>query len=261
MHSVTQLRARFVGLFVVLGALLFMLASPVAAEVKPGDFINSDNANKVKDLVSPGVLWRLQNGMTIRIVPTERIDWPPPYKEATEKYSPQVRLTPDHRSLVGYVAGQPFPLMDPNDPDVATKIMWNYFFRPISTDDFDLRFFDAESVYAGKGKPYKSLWYYQTGHYSGYNEVGRTEVQPLPVDPDFLHSGRYAMTGLYPQLAPQDGAGGGFLRYRYADPNRADDAWVYLPQSRRLRRLNDTLMSTTQDAGPESYNPDDFECF
>ncbi len=197
----------------------------------------------------------------MKIVPTERIDWPPPYKEATEKYSSQVRLSPDHRSLVGYVAGQPFPLLDPNDPDVATKIMWNYFFRPVSTDDYDLRFFDCESVYAGLNKPYKVIWYYSVGHYAGYNEVGRTEVEPMPVDPDFLKTGRYAMTGLYPQLAPQDGHGSGFLRYRYADPNRADDSWTYNPQSRRMRRLNDTLMSTAQDAGPESYSPDDFECF
>ena len=196
----------------------------------------------------------------MKIVPTERIDWPP-YKEATEKYASQVRLTTDRRSLVGYVAGQPFPLLDPNDPDIATKIMWNYFFRPVSTDDYDLRFFDCESVYSGLNKPYKVLWYYSVGHYAGYMEVGRTEVQPMPVDPDFLKSGRYAMTGLYPQLAPQDGHGSGFLRYRYADPNRADDAWSYNPQSRRMRRLNDSLMSTDQDAGPESYNPDDFECF
>src|SRR5262245_10086541 len=259
MDRVISARGWLVGCLVALG--MFMLPLTAGAEVKPGDYITVENASKVKDLVSPGVYWRVQNGMTMKIVPTERIDWPPPYKEATEKYASQVRLTTDRRSLVGYVAGQPFPLLDPNDPDVANKIMWNYFFRPISTDDYDLRFFDAESVYAGKGKPYKSLWYYQTGHYAGYNEVGRTEVQPMPVDPDFLHSGRYAMTGLYPQLAPQDGAGGGFLRYRYADPNRADDAWAYNPQSRRMRRLNDTLMSTDQDAGPESYNPDDFECF
>ncbi len=197
----------------------------------------------------------------MKIVPTERIDWPPPYKEATEKYASQVRLTTDRRSLVGYVAGQPFPLLVPNDPDVATKIMWNYFFRPVSTDDYDLRFFYCESVYSGLNKPYKVLWYYSVDHYAGYMEVGRTEVGPMPVDPDFLHSGCYAMTGLYPQLAPQDGHGSGFLRYRYADPNRADDAWSYNPQSRRMRRLNDTLMSTDQDSGPESYNPDDFECF
>jgi hypothetical protein len=244
-----------------IGAGLLLLGGPAAAEVKPGDFINSQNADKVKDLVAPGVFWRVQHGMTFKVVPTERIDWPPPYKEATEKYSSQVRLSDDRRSLVGFVAGQPFPLLDPNDPNIAQKIIWNYYFRPISTDDYDLRFFDAESVYAGLGKPYKSLWYYQTGHYAGYSEAGRTEVDPLPFDPDFKVSGRYSMTGLYPQIAPQDGAGAGFIRYRYANPNKADDAWVLLPGSRRLRRLNDSLMSDTQDAGPESYNPDDFECF
>ena len=244
------------------GALLIATTSgPVAAQVKPGDFITTENSYKVKDLVSPGVFWRVQNGMSMKIVPTERIDWPPPYKDATEKYSSQVRLTSDHRSLVGYVAGQPFPLLDPNDPDVGTKIMWNYFFRPVSTDDYDLRFFDCESVYGGLNKPYRVLWYYTVGHYAGYNEVGRTEVEPMPVDPDFLISGRYSMTGLYPQISPEDGAGAGFIRYRYANPRKADDAWTYLPGPRRLRRLNESLMSTGEDAGPESYNPDDFECF
>ncbi len=257
--------ASSVGRFAVYVAALALLASawaiPARAEVKPGDYITPQNAYKVKDIVAPGVYWRVQNGMSMKIVPTERIDWPPPYKEATEKYSPQVRLTPTHRSLIGYVAGQPFPLLDPNDPDVATKIMWNYFFRPISTDDYDLRFFDCESVYAGLNKPYRVIWYYAVGHYAGYNEVGRTEVEPMPVDQDFLVSGRYAMTGLYPQLAPQDGRGSGFLRYRYADPKKADDQWTWLPGAQRLRRLNETLNSTTQDAGPESYSPDDFECF
>ena len=93
------------------------------AQVKPGDVITPDNAARVKDLLPPGSYWRAVNGMVMKITSSDRIDWPPPYKEATEKYSAQVRLTDDHRSLVGYVAGQPFPLLDPNDPDVATKIM------------------------------------------------------------------------------------------------------------------------------------------
>ena len=68
--------------------------------------------------------------MSLKIAPTERIDWPPPYKEATEKYSAQVRLSPDGRSLVGYVSGEPFPILDSNDPHAADKIMWNVAFRP-----------------------------------------------------------------------------------------------------------------------------------
>ncbi|MGC2274370.1 MAG: DUF1329 domain-containing protein, partial [Candidatus Binatus sp.] len=121
-----------------------LFAATARAGVKPGDVITPQNAAQVKDLVSPGVYYMVTHGMQMNVVPSERIDWPPPYKDATEKYSSQVRLTDDHRSLIGYVAGQPFPLIDTNDPQVAEKIMWNNVFRPISTDDYDLRFFDCQ---------------------------------------------------------------------------------------------------------------------
>ena len=161
------------------------------AEVKPGDLINSDNAPKVKDLVAPGVYYKVERGMQMKIVPTSRIDWPPPYKDATERYSGQVGLSVDHRTVVGYVAGQPFPLIDANDRDAATKIMWNNVFRPIISDDYDLRFYDCYSLYQGKGPQNSVTEYFQIGHYAGYQLVGRTEVEPLPIDPDFKVSGRY----------------------------------------------------------------------
>ncbi|MFZ0660123.1 MAG: hypothetical protein WAM05_15465, partial [Candidatus Binataceae bacterium] len=47
------------------------------AQVKPGDFITPENSYKVKDLVSPGVLYKVEHGMTMKIAPTERVDWPP----------------------------------------------------------------------------------------------------------------------------------------------------------------------------------------
>jgi len=149
-----------------------MFVTPAAAQVQPGDFITPDNASKVRDLVSPGQYLRVLHGMTIKVVPTERIDWPPPYKDATEKYSSQVRLTPDHRSLIGYVAGEPFPIVDANDPDAGTKVMWNVSFRPISSDEYDLRWFDCDSVYWGKNAAFREITDIEVGHYAGYNEVG-----------------------------------------------------------------------------------------
>src|SRR5258708_8748049 len=95
--------------------------------------------------------------MSMKIGPSGLIDWPPPYKEATEKYSGQVRLSRDNRSVVGYVAGQPFPLIDTNDPQEANKILWNNVFRPLLTDDYDLRLYDCESVYVGPNNPNKSV--------------------------------------------------------------------------------------------------------
>src|SRR5579862_2168862 len=89
-------------------ALAFLVTcAPSSAEVLPGDLITPVNAAKVKELVSPGVYFKVVNGMSMKIALTERIEWPPPYMNATEKYSGQVRLSQDGRSLVGYVAGQP----------------------------------------------------------------------------------------------------------------------------------------------------------
>ena len=124
-------------------ALVFVIwfAAAGTAQVRPGDEIKVENASKVRELVAPGTDWKVTNGMTMKIVPTERIDWPPPYKEATEKFSGQVRLSGDNRSLVGYVAGQPFPIIDLNDPNAAVEVMWNNAFRPMYTDDLDARFF------------------------------------------------------------------------------------------------------------------------
>ena len=141
----------------LLGVCVSMLAVSMAiatasAQVKPGDVITPENATKVKSLVSPGVYYMVQHGMQMNIVPTQRVDWPPPYMDATEKYASQVMLTADHRSMVGYVAGQPFPLIDANDPFVAEKVIWNNVFRPIQSDDYDLRYFDCQSEYIRPGK-------------------------------------------------------------------------------------------------------------
>jgi len=239
--------------------LLCLIVASANAAVKPGDVITPENAAQVKDLVSPGVYYAVTHGMHMEIVPSERIDWPPPYREATEKYSTQVRLSSDHRSLLGYIAGQPFPLIDANDPYVGTKIMWNNVWRPISSDDYDLRFFDCQSQYVRPGKDQNVILELEIGHYAGYNLFGRTEVEPMPVDPDYKASGRMWLFGLYPFLAPEAQRGQGLIRYRYADPNRGDDAWDWQPGTRRVRRLNEAINSSA--TGAQTFDPDHFAGF
>lgn len=213
------------------------------AVVKPGDMINSRNAYKVKDLVAPGVYYKVVNGMTMHIVPSSRIDWPPPYRDATEKYSDQVRMSSNGRSLINYVAGQPFPFLDANDPNVANKIVWNNVFRPITTDDYDLRYFGCENLRGGLNHRYNVLDEIDVGHYSGYNEVGRTEVEPIPIDPDYKTTRRYWLFALYPIMSPENMRGAGFIRYRYANPTKPDDIWSWNTGARRVRRLNEGMMT------------------
>ena len=115
----------------------------------------------------------------------------------------------DHRTVVGYVAGQPFPLIDANDPEVATKIMWNNVFKPITSDDYDLRYYDCDSAREGGSKQGMQLEYFQIGHYAGYDLVGRTEVEPIRTDPDYKATNRLWMFALYPILSPQEIRGTG----------------------------------------------------
>jgi len=232
-------------LYALLPAVLLLIpmtAPSASAQVKPGDFITAQNSYKVKSLVAPGVFYKVERGMTMKIVPSSRVDWPPPYRDATEKYADQVRLSPDGRSLVNYVAGQPFPFFDANDPRVASKIIWNNVFRPIQTDDYDLRYFSCESVMTGLNRTYRVLDEIDVGHYAGYNEVGRTEVEPMPIDPDFKQTNRYWLFALYPIMSPENMRGAGFIRYRYQDPKKSDDVWSWDTGVRRLRRLNEGFM-------------------
>jgi hypothetical protein len=238
----------------ICAALLFSFITISHAEVKPGDDITPQNAAGVKDLVSPGVYFAVTKGMGMHIVASKRIDWPPPYKIATEQYSSQVQLSADHRTVEGYVAGQPFPLLDPNDPYIATKIMWNSSLRPIATDDADLRFFECQVTELNPGGSQKLESLAELGHLGEYSEIGRTEVEPMPTDPDFKKSGIWQRSAGYPVMAPAEGRGSGGLRFRYWDPNRGDDAWAYLADSRRVRRVNETILSSSP--GLTTWDPD-----
>jgi hypothetical protein len=216
-------------------AMALTLIAPAAAraQVKPGDVITAANASKVKGLLCPGNYTLVEQGMQMNIIPSEKLEWPPPYTSATEKYQAQVKLMPDG-SLQNYVAGQPFPLLDPNDPQIATKIMWNFSFRPLYSDDADLRFpeiaaFKPES----KGEP---VGFFTAGHFAFYNNIGRIEVPPVPTDPDGARSGIRYRFGFYPFLEPATLRGYGLLRYRKIDPKEEDNTWVFNPLSRRIRR-------------------------
>jgi hypothetical protein len=210
-----------------------MIAGAAAAQVKPGDVITPSNASKVQNLLSPGNYVLVQQGMQLNIIPSSKLEWPPPYTAATEKYHAQVKLMPDG-SLQNYIAGQPFPLLDPNDPQIATKIMWNYSYRPLYSDDADLRFPEIAAFKPdSKGEP---VGFFTVGHFAFYNNIGRIEVPPVPTDPDAAASGIRYRFGFYPFLEPASLRGYGLLRYRHIDPNTEDNTWVFNPMSRRLRR-------------------------
>ena len=214
-----------------------MLAPPARADVTVGDKITDANIDKVKDLISPGLEWCIKHGFPMTIGETKRVEWPRAYKEATEKYSAQVKLTADGRSMENYVAGQPFAKLDPKDPQFVTKIMFNYDYGYVNgLDDTDLRNFDADTGSIADHGPMTIERHFLLDHFRRLFWTGRLYVDPNPEKPN--PNGYRAQQGLYPVLEPFDLKGVGALGNRYISPDKQDDSWLYLPSLRRVRRLS-----------------------
>jgi hypothetical protein len=216
---------RMLSLAIASTAILCSVMIASAGAVKPGDVIGQENASLVSGLVSPGNYALVRQGMEMRITPTRDYDWPPPYKSCTEQYESQVRLGP-HGELQNYKAGLPFLVIDPNDPKVAQKIMWNFQFGPSFTDDLDSQDDLIASYAPGHLIPWSA---YPVGQLAVYRNIGREEVAPITEDNDW-YSGIMQREALGPIIVPIEPPfwqlpWDFMVRYRYTDPSRGDLVW------------------------------------
>jgi hypothetical protein len=149
---------RYLNGIAVAVVLLLIFSIPCSARIlEPGEVITPEKAALVSDLLSPGNQILVLQGLRLKIVPTRRLEWPPPYKNATEKYAPQVRLN-DRGELENYVAGLPFPFIDPNDPQAATKVVWNFSYGPQFGDAVEIRKVETGSYRdLGPARQYRAL--------------------------------------------------------------------------------------------------------
>jgi len=246
---------RIIGLALALLATGGIAGRSALADVAPGDKINASNVAKAKDLLSPGMEWCVKRGFPITVVESKRIEWPKAYKEATEKYAPQVKLSADGLTLQNYVAGQPFPNLDTKDPQAAFKIMYNYEYGFVNgLDDTDLRNFDADTGSIPQDGPMTVERHFLLDHFRRLFWTARLYVDPKPEKPN--PNGYRVQQGLYPILEPFDLKGVGALGNRYVESGKQDDSWLYLPSLRRVRRLSTAQRSDAlfgQDTDVDSY--------
>ncbi len=234
-----------------------IFSPPCTAQLTPGEIVGKGDVGRLEGLVCEGIRWAVGHGMNLKIVPYGKIELPPAYVEATEKYSSQVSLGPK-KELLGYVAGRPFAIVDRADPDAATKIMYNFERGHYFTDDLGMHLADAETgriVLEGPTQRYEIERHFTLDWLRIIQYVGRTENEPIPAIAD-NPDGTFRKSGQYPLLDPFDLKGVGMLSYRYLNPDRQDDTWLYMPQVRRVRRLSSAQRSDAlfgQDIDVDSY--------
>jgi hypothetical protein len=216
---------------VVAGGLIFGTAGQTVADVKAGDTVTKENMASAEEFLIPSMKWYVEHGMPMKIIDYKKIEWPKAYKEATEKYSGQVKISPDGRDMLNYVAGAPFPQIDPNDPLVGFKIMWNQEQKPAYTDNVGTEW--IVELINSKGEMERR---YSSGFWRRMMWTGRLYTDPKPVVP---HNPAMRYTEQFgPLFEPNDLKGAGVLSNRYMAADMPDDSYMYLPELRRVRRIS-----------------------
>ncbi|MFT4570897.1 MAG: hypothetical protein ACI8TX_001929 [Hyphomicrobiaceae bacterium] len=239
-------------------ALSVALSAGPSFALEPGDHIDKTNIHTVSDLVSPGIEWCVGNGMDMDIVAAEAIPLPADYVKATQKYASQVTID-DRGGLENWVAGQPFPAIDPNDPQAAEKVMHNYERTHYYTESLDLHLTDADtgSLYidAKNNRHYNVERHFVPEWLRVLRFQGRMRNEPMPViEPN--NDKVFYKAGLYPLIEPFDLKGVGGVTFRYLDQTKQDDTWLYLPFVRRVRRMSSAQRSDAlfgQDIDVDSF--------
>ena len=206
-------------------------SSSLAAFPEAGDVVNKSNMAQAKEVLTPTAEWMLNQGMVMKVGPYKKYEWPKAYKEATEKYAGQVKLSEDGRQLFNYVAGCPFPSIDVNDPLAGSKVMWNHEYFPDFTDNVGCPW--ILELVNNKGEMER---FYASHFWRRMKWEGRLYMDPKPVAP---HNPQITYTEQWgPLYAPNDLKGAGVLNFRYSPLENPDDSYMYLPELRRVRRIS-----------------------
>ena len=255
-----------------LGAMLAvgMACRPAGAdeEVAPGlhvgDVLDQRNAATAKDLLPPEILHHYETGEYRNRI----VAYPPGRRAGRSRFSTPRRktpanstsTTPGRSSYTGsgkqpdYVYGIPFPIIDPNDPKAAVKIVWNQF-----------------------------LAYWSGG--SRYNVTLVAMLQPKGMDRDidadgwfmfwdgqaekYRHPNPMNLQSQFLGVAtfPTDLDGTASLTWRYRDPDKRDSVWAFVPALRRVRAVSPANRSDgylgSDISGDDGFffdgKPEDFE--
>jgi hypothetical protein len=214
----------------VTGFLLSLHSALADADVNPGDTITKDNITQAEALLTPSTRWMVEQGMPMQIIATKKVEWPKAYREATEKYAAQVQIAEDGRDISNYIAGCPFPNIDPNDPLAGFKVMWNHEQSPAVIDNAGTTFVSEVVNSQGKSdRTYEMMW-------RRLMWTGRLYTDPKPTiahNPPTRHSNL-----LGPVFRPNDLKGLTLLFFHYLPRDTPDDTYVYSPEMRRVRRIS-----------------------
>lgn len=236
--------------------LLLLLAGSLPARATElavaGDVIDHANVARYAHLLSEGAVRWIRDGgwlgprgrVTLRVGATRPTPLPPSYREATRRWSTGIRLT-EAGPLEGWVAGMPFP--DPQPPRLAEKILWNQYYRWRGDEIVIDGYRTTQTDRRGRRRETRGVFQLLT-------LSGRSAPDAPPELGRNLRALRTASKLIFTH--PPTSRWQTTLFYRYADPRRDDDVYLYLPSTRRVLRVQGGRRCAPVRGS--DFTPDDF---
>jgi hypothetical protein len=223
----------------VRAGLIVPLPSATGVALTPppaGTVIDRNNAERYAALIPGALMFAIRHGLEVRVIPTARIDWPRQYQEQTEKYSPQVTLDAGG-TVHNYVAGLPFPIISPSDPQAGVKIAYDWRWGPFIPTQVSL-VTDQKTRAWTIDSSSPTVLRDDNGRRDFRNENECDQIT-------FLHSSRLRNANESAvdfkergdHCGPENAA---MIGTEFLDPARGDEVWFYIPTFRKWRRVENS---------------------
>lgn len=217
-------------------------AAPLAAAapakiISPGTVITMSNWQQYKEfmpdtmvgLFAGSYFWKMNGDVRMEVGPTVIHPLPKNYLAATEKYADQVKLVElptGGLSLTNYHGGIPFP--NPAEPHKGWKTLANLWYRYIPYLTVDTY---------GSGCAINSTGNYNCQTYSAVKrQLSYNTDTNAPAEapgPDARYFTEWFMT-----LEPEQDRYTAYLTINYADPEKPEEAYAFLPALRRYQAIS-----------------------
>jgi hypothetical protein len=223
------------GLMILLVLAFFMPFGQVTlADVAPGDVIDKSNWQKIEGMVPDSVLnWVKQGDFVLNI---GKLSFDPEETHPLEtrdlletnvgKYALNEKdeIVDAKTGKEVFVLGMPFPQIDPKDPDVGVKVLYNWYYSRYVCGKtcIDVVF----ELLSRSGLDRKVKVKYLVAPYTGY---GAAKNIPNPEG--------YEIKNILTFTYPFDIQGTTVMLWRFLD-SRPDMNYSYVPAIRRVRRMS-----------------------
>ena len=188
--------------------------------------LSQRNWQRAEGLLPAELVERVKTGeLEIRTQGTTDLPPSPAYVDATRRNAGKARLRPDG-SLEGYVAGRPFPQINPADPQAGLKLAWNSRYHE-SVDSAQA--WGVFQVLDGTGRMVRDMEFYYALAYG---------VHRLDAKANIWEGDGVLFKEFYQVLAPEDVKNQMRLKLRYDDDRTSDLNFAWIPETRKVRQVN-----------------------